>query len=68
MFVFALNDKKENWERKGLTINSQNLTNLRFADNMVLISDNLNGTRIISQELVKNYYVKNKVYVKSSSP
>ena len=33
--------KKLNWENKGLNIDGRNLTNLRFADDIVLLADNL---------------------------
>ena len=43
--------KKLNWENRGLNIDGRNLTNLRFADDIVLLADNLKDIKDMLQEL-----------------
>jgi len=43
--------KKLDWDQKGLKIDGQSLSNLRFADDIVLLADNLEDIRIMLQEL-----------------
>ena len=43
--------KKLNWENNGLNIDGRNLTNLRFADDIVLLADNLKDIKDMLQEL-----------------
>ncbi|VDO16914.1 unnamed protein product [Brugia timori] len=42
-----------NWEGKGLKINGQFLNNLRFADDIVLISNGMNELKEMSEELCR---------------
>lgn len=49
--VFEYAFKKFSWEEKSISVDGQNLTNLCFADLIVLLSDNLTYTEIILQEL-----------------
>ena len=43
--------KKLNWENRGLNLDGRNLTNLRFADDIVLLADNLKDIKDMLQEL-----------------
>lgn len=43
--------KELNWEEKGINIDGQHLTNLRFADDIILLSDNLKDIRQMLLEL-----------------
>lgn len=43
--------KRLKWEEKGINIDGKRLTNLRFADDIVLTADNLGDTRAMLQEL-----------------
>lgn len=43
--------KMLDWEGKGLNIDGRNLTNLRFADDVVLLSDNMGEIRIMLRDL-----------------
>lgn len=43
--------KSLSWEGKGLNIDGQTLTNLRFADDIVLLSDNLRDINTMLQDL-----------------
>lgn len=43
--------KKLNWEEKGIEIEGERLTNLRFADDLVLFSDNVPGMLSMIQDL-----------------
>jgi len=45
--------KQLNWDDKGVRIDGINLTNLRYADDIVLISDNLKVVRIMVEELIE---------------
>lgn len=45
--------RKLNWEGKGLKINGLFLNNLRFADNIVLISNNINELKEMAEELCR---------------
>lgn len=50
-----MHKKLLNWDDKGVRIDGTNLTNLRYADDTVLISDNLKDIRIIVEELQEAY-------------
>ncbi len=41
------------WEKRGIKINGKWLNNLRFADDIVLISGNIQELRLMSEELCK---------------
>ncbi len=45
--------RKLDWEEKGVKINGQWLNNLRFADDIVLISSNIDESKVMADELRK---------------
>lgn len=55
LFNCALEEamRQLNWNNKGLRINGEYLNNLRFADDLVLISDNLNELVEMAEEFIE---------------
>lgn len=53
LFITVLESafKHLDWSHRGININGENLTNLRFADDIVLISDNLGEMKLMLQDL-----------------
>jgi len=47
--------KKLDWDQKSLKIDGQSVSNLRFADDIILLADNLEDIRIMLQELQGAY-------------
>lgn len=55
LFTLAMEDifKTLNWENKGILINGERLNNLRYADDIVLITDNFIDLQEMVQELAE---------------